>query len=219
MEKQLKMKIILLQMLLFLFTSVAVFADNWELKKEKDGVKVYSRNIQGSDNKEVRATFFLKTSMNSLIALLCDVPGFKDWVYHCGEVAILSKISSNEKYYYQKTTVPWPVSDRDVIIHSQWKQDTVTKIIEIHGSGIPDYIAEKDGLVRIRKFSNSWKLTPLKNGVIQIDYQVNVDPGGSIPAWLANLTITEGPYQTCLSIANAIKNSKYQSITGLVLEP
>lgn len=207
-------------LLIIFFNSTLVNAQSaWKLIKEKDGIKIYSRSIEGSSINEIKATFNVKTSMNGLMALLSDVPGFKDWVYRCGEVEELKQTNKYENYYYQRTLVPWPVNDRDLIVYSLWKQDSITKIIQIHGKSMPDFIPEKEGVVRIRYFYNSWKLTPIRNGIVRVDYQISVNPAGIIPAWLANLTITEGPYQTCKSIISEIKKAKYQQAAGLVLEP
>ena len=31
---------------------------------------------------------------------------------------------------------------------------------------------------------------------LKVSYFLNVDPGGSIPAWLVNLAVAEGPYES-----------------------
>lgn len=204
----------------FLIPQASVIgADDWVLKKEKDGIRVYMRSVAGTEIKEIRANFFLKSSLNSVMALLKDVPAYKEWIYRCKEVALLNQPNQNEIYYYQQTLAPWPVTNRDLIVHSHWKQDEASKIIYINGKCMPDYIPEKDGVVRIRNFSNSWKLTPMQNGMVEIDYQISVDPAGLIPVWLVNLTVAEGPYQTCLNLIKTINNPKYKASTGIVEEP
>jgi len=41
---------------------------------------------------------------------------------------------------------------------------------------------------------------------IQVRYFLNIDPGGAIPAWITNLFITKGPYETFVNLAKQLKS-------------
>ena len=45
------------------------------------------------------------------------------------EVHTLRRVNDHECYYYSRLDFPWPVNDRDVIMHSRLEQDPVTKAI------------------------------------------------------------------------------------------
>ncbi len=192
-------------------------SETWKLVKNKDGIKVYTRSISNSDLNELKAEILVHSSLNAIMALLRDIPNFKDWVYHCKESHELKK-TGNEVYYYQYTSVPFPISDRDLIIHSSWSQDEHTKVIYINGEGHPNFIPAKKGVVRIQKFKSRWNLVPKGKGEVLIEYEISVDPAGWVPSWLVNLSAVEGPYETCKNLRNILKSAKYTNAQHVVKE-
>ena len=56
-----------------------------------------------------------------------------------------------------------------------------------------------------------WTLIPKGNGRVDVSYELIVDPGGWIPAWLVNMTMAVGPYNTILNMREELKKEKYQS--------
>ena len=49
-----------------------------------------------------------------------------------------------------------------------------------------------------------WVFTPLENGKTQVYHQFGGDPGGSIPAWIVNMFLVDGPYKTMLGLQETI---------------
>ena len=192
---------------------------DWKLQKNEEGIKVYNRTVSGTEIKDLRATMSVHASLNSILELLKDVKEYKNWVFHCKEAHELNHPSVYEVYYYQYTSVPFPFDDRDLIIHSIWKQDEKTKAIYINGEGLPKYIPEKKGVVRITKFKSSWKIIPAGNGDVNIEYEVSTDPAGWVPTWLINLGSIDGPFETCKSIKARLKLAKYANPPQVVKEP
>ena len=59
-----------------------------------------------------------------------------------------------------------------------------------------DYLPEEEGYVRVAKVEGLWKLTPKGPGQTEITYQVQTEPGGSVPSWLANSFVVDAPFNT-----------------------
>jgi hypothetical protein len=49
-------------------------------------------------------------------------------------------------------------------------------------------------MVRIPFSEAKWRVTRLNQSSLKIDYTLRVDPGGYVPAWLANMAMAEGPF-------------------------
>ena len=64
---------------------------------------------------------------------------------------------------------------------------------------------------RVPLLKSTWTLIPLKEGKVDITYHLRVDPGGIIPAWLVNLTLTIGPYNTMLRLKKEVAEDKYKN--------
>ena len=184
--------------------------DNWELKKFEKGISIYTRVTENSKYKELKAVFQIKTSLSSIVALLNDVESYPQWVYRCETSKILSKTSEKHLIRYQTIVAPWPVDNRDVVIEVNYSQDEKTKIVYQKINALPNYSPIVPGHVRIPEFRATWTLIPLKNGIVEIQYELLVNPGGAIPAWLVNMAMIDGPYDTSLNMKTWLMKEKYQ---------
>jgi hypothetical protein len=194
------------------FLSLYCFSqDNWTIKKEESGIAIYTRTAANSSLKELKAVFYIKTSLSSIISLIDDRENYSQWVYKCGKSAILKKISETQEVHYQTIIVPWPLDNRDFVITTSLAQDETTKVITIKSSESPNFIPNVKGFVRIQLLEASWVLTPLKDGIVEIDYRLLVNPSGAIPAWVANLVVTEGPFKTMVNFKQWVMKPKYQA--------
>ncbi|MEM1121377.1 MAG: hypothetical protein AAGJ18_13075 [Bacteroidota bacterium] len=68
----------------------------WELRKDKKGIKVYVRNHPDSPIKQLKMNFSVEASMSAIVLLLQDIAAIPDWVYKCPEAKSLKKINANE---------------------------------------------------------------------------------------------------------------------------
>lgn len=183
---------------------------DWTLKKNEDGIVVYTRYMPTSSLKEVRVSNTVKSSLSAIVALLLDTKNYPDWIYACKEERTLKVISNQEQYQYQVTKIPWPFSNRDLSTDLKISQDPATKVVTMASNCNPDFIAPQPACVRIQHFQSTYVLTPLSGGNVQVQFELFVDPGGSIPDWLINDNIVRAPYNTTVGMINQLP--KYQSV-------
>ncbi len=184
-------------------------SSDWVLRKNKNGIAVYTRYHEGSGIKEIWVIDTVNSSLSGVVAVLLDAENFHKWVYHCSEYKILKLINDREQYDYELTDVPWPFSDRDLITDSKISQDSLTKTVTISSMAAPGYIPDKPGILRIKQFQSVYTLTELGNGKIKIDYTAFGNPGGDIPDWLINANIVVGPYKSTFRMNKQLP--QYQS--------
>ena len=184
--------------------------EEWHLKKYEKGISVYTRHAEHSRLKELKSDFQIKTSLSSIVALLNDFESYPEWVYRCEKSYLAKKISNLEFIQYQSVKAPWPVENRDIVIHKKITQDPVTKVIIQRINGMPDYLPKVEGHIRVKLFKALWIITPLKNGMVNLEYQLLVDPSGSIPTWMVNLAVVDGPYDSEIKLKELILKEKYQ---------
>jgi ribosome-associated toxin RatA of RatAB toxin-antitoxin module len=212
------MRTFALSVLLLAVCCVESFAANtkeakWTLAKNKKGVKVYLRKVQGSDFKEFKGVITLKVSLASLVALVKDFEASPDWVANCSKCEVLERTSANETFSYSVSKAPWPVKNRDAIVHTVISQDKDTRAVTIKQTGKPDYIPKKKNVIRVKRIDGFWQFTPQKSGEVEIVYQVVSDPGGGIPKWLVNSSLVSQPYRTLLKMKKVVEREKYQNVT------
>ncbi len=184
--------------------------DDWYLKKSEKGIEVYTRKPENSDFKEIKSVVYIKTSLNSIVSLISDWESYPKWVYRCDKSITLKKINEAEFMHYQTIMVPWPAEDRDFVVNVTLAQNEETKIVTIKSICNSNYIPPVKSHIRITELNASWTLVPLKDGVIEVTYQLLVNPGGSVPAWLVNIAAVDGPYETMINFKSSVMKKKYQ---------
>ncbi|MEO6443481.1 MAG: START domain-containing protein [Chitinophagales bacterium] len=199
---------------LFLLPVFTCFAQTgaWKLAKDQNGIKVYTRHVDGYVVDELKAELNVKAPMNAVVAVITDATRYSDWIYSCTESSILLKVSETEQYQYQVNDLPYPFSDRDVCIHFKIGQDPVTKKVVTSSTAEPNYIPAKEALVRIPVFIGGYELAPQADGSINVTYQLRLEPGGSVPDWLVNLFIVKGPYESTLKLREMVESKKYDEV-------
>jgi START domain len=188
-------------------------AQPWELKKEEDGIRIYTRTADNSRFNEVKVETIVSGKLSSLAALILDIGSYPNWSFNTEKTSVLKRVGPAELYYYSLIHSPWPASDRDLAVHLHISQDSSTRTMYIHATGIPGYIPEKKGIVRVPVSIERWVVTPLPGDRIRINYELQVDPGASAPAWLINLLSTKGPFETFCHIRDQLKQPKYHDAT------
>ncbi|OKS85351.1 START domain-containing protein [Mucilaginibacter polytrichastri] len=203
-------KVLLSITCLILFISTAYAQENWKLKTEDDGVKVYMRSVNNSNFKAVKVNCEVPATASQLVALIMDIKNSVNWAYHTKSATILKQVSPAELYYYSVVQVPWPVHNRDFIAHITVKQNPQTKVITIDAPCLGDYIPEKDAIIRVKQSVGKWIITPITKDKLSIEYTLALDPGGDVPAWLINLFAAEGPMQTFKNLKIQLQKPAYQ---------
>jgi hypothetical protein len=197
--------------ILFLFgfsITCTVFCQrNWKLSKQKDGINVYESEVPNSDYKGIKVECTLEGTYDKLIAVLNNVSHLKDWVYNNKTAYILKRISPDEFYYYSETFIPWPMSNRDAVVHLKINKDSLDRFLKITDAGEPNYIPEKSGKVRVPKISISWYVTMPTSKTISITYIFEAEPGGSLPAWLVNMFADKAPYESFKKLSQILKQT------------
>ena len=180
----------------------------WELKKEKNNVKVFIRASDGSNIMEIRVLSSVKASVEKLVETLYNIDSHPEWVANLETTKILEKVNDREIYYYYQADVPWPFSNRDDVMRFVMEEDPDNGSATIIFSGHPDYIPKKDKIVRLTLNKGYWKFTPLSNGETEIEYVFFTDEGKGYPKWIINMFIVDGPYNMILNLKEFVNKDQ-----------
>ena len=203
------MKIIILKLVLVSCSAMCVLPItaqyNWKLTKDKDGIKVFESATGNSNYKSIRVECTMEGSIENLIHVLADVGHHKDWIYNNKEAYLLKRISADDFYYYSETYLPWPMSNRDAVAHMKITRDTLNRFVDVVEVGESKYIPEKSGIVRVPRFSVNWHVTTTAANKLNVIYILEIEPGGNVPAWLANMFVDRGPYESFKKLGDIMK--------------
>ncbi|WP_191832710.1 START domain-containing protein [Pseudomonas fluorescens] len=168
-------------------------AEDWKQAKNEDGIKVDLTEVAGSDYKVYRGVTLIKAPLAKVRTLQEDVVGACAWIHECKSQKLL-KTEGNQSWTYTQFNTPWPVTPRDSILHVTTTEEadgSLTRKLE----GVPKYLPEEKGFVRVAKVQGFWKLQP-RDGGTEVTYQVHTEPGGSVPSMVANKFVVDAPFNT-----------------------
>ncbi len=198
-----------------------VGADEWELVKEKDGISVYTRAIDGSDFLEFRGEVVAEGSVAALVSILYDIPKSPEWLHQCSFAMTLDALTFEENYIFQTYALPFPVSNREVILHSQlsWTKEGVRLETEETNSYCEELqlsrcekVRESD-LITISRSRGHYLFKAVDEKRTEIIWQQHIEPGGTIPTWLANALVVDIPYNSLSELQVLLKDEKYRDMT------
>lgn len=184
-------------------------SEEWKKIREKEGIEVYTRSNENMAFKEFRSEMTSDGTLDDFLSVLYDVEGLASWGYKVKSATLLSKDSDSLQVYYAVAGAPFPYKDRDGVYLNRfvWKPDK--KILRVEIELLNDRMEEKEDLVRMQGYG-FWEVVQRPDGRLDVVFQMQMDPGGAIPAWLSNMFSGDTPYFTMIGLREAMKEKKYR---------
>ena len=195
--------------------------EEWDLKRDRDGIQVHTRSVSGSPYDEVRAeTVVQGVRLSSLVALVMDADACAAWADRCAESYVVDTLSDTEALVYTHNDLPFPVKDRDVVSHARWEQDPETFTVRMVSEAVSGYVEEQRGRQRLTEANVSWQFVPLADGSIRVINQAHINPGSNLPGWITNMLLIDTPFETMKAYLEEVRAPRYaQADISFVTEP
>ncbi|MCB0754188.1 MAG: hypothetical protein H6603_07640 [Flavobacteriales bacterium] len=185
------------------------FHGEWELKKDKDGIKLYTKHEEGYAIKAVRAETTFHAPLEACVAVLRDIDNLIELFPDCQKV-VKVKQDENSQIHYLQLKAPWPVTDRDGAFGLKYRYDRTKDMVIIEAEMVEGAYPQQNGFIRLNKGKGTWKFKRLDAEHTQLDYYYLGDAGGAVPAWVANTVIEESPFRMLTNFHKLVKLERYQ---------
>ncbi len=164
-------------------------------------VRIRVRDVPGG--REVWAEGELEVSARDIQEVLVDHDAFRQWLPYVKESRVLSTGPEHTRLAYTRLELP-VVASRDYICRVVDEE-----LLGADGTGAfrqewhaeAAVLPERRGVVRVRRNEGSWHVVPRGEGRAWFAYRFLVEPGGSIPVFLAGL----GQKEAVLDTVSALK--------------
>jgi hypothetical protein len=177
----------------------------WVLKKDKNGIKVFIRNVEGIEFKEFLGVITVDFPIEKVDKLMNNVPNQVNWLCDTIESKVIKDDPINP-IQYNLITAPL-VSNRDVVILTKVTR-TPGKIMRTFQATKHPAVPERKGIVRMPKMIGMWLFEAVGKNQTKVTYQNLADPGGSLPSGLVNMTVVKMPYVSLTNMREQLKNMK-----------
>lgn len=161
----------------------------WTLEKDEEHVQLYTRPVSGSPFLEVKATTLINAPIAKVAETFGNGNGCSAWRDMCKSSEVLSSVSQTEQLVYMVLDLPWPLSDRDMVIHSTAQIDTAsqsaTVLLEPASSKHPatDYVRAES--------SGEYTIKALGDKQVEFTYIMHTDLGGDLSPEVINPRVSE----------------------------
>ena len=202
-------KQLLLFLLIFLplLLSGTLSGQSWTFIKEKDGVKLYSRQEAGKNLKIVKGVAEINETSEKVFALIEDVNHTEWWDKNLTQIKVLLYKKNKQAQYYLVYKMPWPFKDRDLSVNVSVTLNPVTgeyKIIAVPLTGVTP---ENKDRVRIKDYRQVWTVKPAGNNRTYIELQFYVEPTEILPNWLLNMILIDSPINSIKTVKQIMENN------------
>ena len=174
---------------IFLFLYQKEFPTDWVLKKDKNQIKVYLRNLD-YNSQQYRAETIVESDINSVSSYILDFNNSFKWMYKLKSSEILSKESDSLFYVYFTVKMNWPLKNRDLV------SDVIVSKIEnkviIELNSVPGHMEINPNFERIKDTKSVWKLEYLTKNKTKVSLKSYAVIEG-IPIFISDFFILESP--------------------------
>jgi len=193
--------------LLLLFINFFGFSQgSWQLKKDTNNIKIYTRPTTNSNFNEYKAVTSIATSLDVVLKELLSAPQYNN-NHQSGISYYVKQLNENQHVFYAHKPLPWPIKDRDIVTLLTIERINDNKIKLILES-LPEAVPEKSKTLRIKKLMGHWLLEETENNKVMITQQLLIDPEGSLPPFIVNKLLVKGPFKTFTELQDAVKTKK-----------
>jgi len=157
---------------------------DWKLEEKNGDISVYMREVENSRYRAVKATVQLDASAERVAELMGTGDGCVEWRAMCKSSRLLEVVSETERYVYMVLDLPWPMSDRDLVIHTTTDIDPEANTVTVNLQSASERHPPED-YVRA-EIQGQFVITALDEETVDFTYIMHTELGGGVPVNMVN---------------------------------
>lgn len=183
---------------------------SWTHWKQKNQLSVSYRKSDVPKLIEINAQAIVNSSLSAFLLFLQDTPNIPNWLHNAKSSTVIKQYSTRENMFINHFNGFWPVKPREMVVRSQyWQNEDLSVEIAVQDAG-NEYEGEDLGAIRMQVHEAHWKITPLNNNNIYIQYIFTVDAKGSLPKWISENAALKGIWKTLNNLESQLPSSPWQ---------
>jgi hypothetical protein len=162
-------------------------SSEWELDRNSDGVKTYTRWIELDGSQKVRerkGEIEINCTVNEVMKLICDCRNNEKWMSGIKENYNLKQVSISEWFTYTLFDIPWPFENRDLISNYRVNTSDEGKRATILISSREDYLPEKPAIKRLTNYSANWTITRITDSKVFVSFSAIANTPPMFPRFI-----------------------------------
>jgi hypothetical protein len=190
----------------------------WEFIKEKKGFEIYSRPMPGTKVLGFKVEGYINAPIIDIMATLRDVNLSKEWQPDLIEKITVKDLGDLEAITYSRVNMPWPLDDRDYVIHNKLMVHKEKKLLFVLSKSVIKKGWESgQRAVRANIGYSNIGLRPAGESRTYVEWTLFGEPNGNIPNWVVNFYQQSFPIAFFKHLAKRANKNKLPVLPGLKL--
>jgi hypothetical protein len=182
---------------LFLCLAWRADGEDWKLVGNQHGVEIYRRDVPGSDVVAFKGQGAIEAPLWKVASILLDTKRAPEWAESLKESRVVRRLGPNAYIEYNHLGMPFILRDRDFVSEVLIEVDAdartfglVYKPTDDRSIAVTKHVRGEitAGVFQVRS------IEPGKRSTLMAEIQA--DPKGAIPAWIANFFQRSWPLTT-----------------------
>lgn len=180
-------------------------AAGWENVGTKQGVRVSRMAVEGSSKFAFRGEYVANVHIGRVAQVFADPGSRRHWVDRWAADKELDSKGPFDRTYWIRFGLPFPVSDRDYVLHTRGELDAGKRVIVARIKSVNHPAKGEDSCcVRGNVTTTYYKFEAIPGAErTKLTVEVHTDPKGMLPGWLVNLIQKDWPVKTLTALAAA----------------
>ena len=167
--------------------------------------------MEGRSFPQLRAMGEVPGTPYEVLAILLDVPAHVAWRPDCVESRTVRGIDAWRSIIYSRTDVPWPIADREVVVENEVTFiDSPTKLKVTFRAVSATDVEHRRGAVRMKAATGLYAIDAIDATRSHVHYEVDADPGGTLPDRLVSMQSTRNPFGTPAGLRRRLVETRGQ---------
>ncbi len=179
--------------------------DQWELEFDKDGIRVYTQTEGESPFKQIKVTTTINAPVEKVMEILLSFSNYNQWMNQVQESYLLNHVDSNY-YVFILEDAAWPMQNRYQVSKLNVRQSVTRSKVQF--KTVPNFIEKRKDAIQIKQYEGYWELEDRSDHQCNLEYVLIQNPGGYVPAWLANFQAVESPFHSIAKLKELAENSR-----------
>jgi hypothetical protein len=191
------------------FGSPALDSSHWTLKKDKNGIQIYTQ--KNADLMRYKAESEIDINLSKLFNVFQDHQTITSWLYNLKSIELLTKKELYETTYYAIYSTQWPVKDCSAVLRATWQYDSINKILT--NTTISENTAQyrNDGFIHIPLIETHSYFQQIKENKVKLSLQLTIDHGYILPNIIVDAVSIDALYRTLMNLKQ-MNYKKYSEV-------
>lgn len=195
--------------IVILSCSLSLFSQGeWKLRKEKYGVKAYTRSHSEYSISEYRVEAEVNGTIADILSIMTEESSYLRMFKDLEKLTFYNK---RDDYFelYLVNKAPFPARDRDGYFISQFSYNPENNVARIDIT-CPNSQYHHKKYIEITRCQGFWEFHQKSKDKVDVVQQFVADPGGFVPGFILNIFLVNNPITTIRDLKILLEEGKFE---------